>query len=181
LRPDVTEDEEVWIEFRGVSLVCGVFINGKHIGNHKGGYSTFRVNITPELVDENVVSVDVDNSYAREVYPQKADFTFYGGIYRDVYLLVVPKEHFCLGLFGGKGIKVTPQILRLNTNVRIEAFTENVPDGYFVILSINGIESKKAVVNNNTAKAEMVIENARLWNGLADPFLYTGNIAAKKV
>ncbi len=72
-------DEELWLEFKGVAMVADVYVNGKHLEQHKGGYSTFRVNVTEVLEEENVIAVAVDNSYTREVYPQKADFTFYGG------------------------------------------------------------------------------------------------------
>ena len=67
---------------------------------HDGGYSTFRAEVTGLLAEENELTVAVDNSKNDRVYPQKADFTFYGGIYRDVSLLVVSKDHICAGLSG---------------------------------------------------------------------------------
>ena len=85
----------MWLEFNGVAMTAEVFLNGQKLARHEGGYSTFRVNLTEALRDENELSVSVDNGINRRVYPQKADFTFYGGIYRDVYLITVPREHFC--------------------------------------------------------------------------------------
>ncbi|MCM1026958.1 MAG: glycoside hydrolase family 2 protein [Roseburia sp.] len=109
-RPELNEGEELWIEFRGAAMTAEVFLNGRLLSRHEGGYSTFRVNLTEGLQEENLLQVSVDNSANRRVYPQKADFTFYGGIYRDVYLLIVPKEHFALDYYGGSGMKVTPLV-----------------------------------------------------------------------
>lgn len=85
----------------GISRRCndgGNICERRKLICHKGGYSTFRVNITPVLKEgENLLAVRADNGKNREVYPQKADFTFYGGIYRDVYLLVVPGGSFRIG------------------------------------------------------------------------------------
>ena len=67
-------------------------MNGKELAHHDGGYSTFRINITEVLEDQNKLEVTVDNSVNGKVYPQKADFTFYGGIYRDVRFLIVSKS-----------------------------------------------------------------------------------------
>ncbi|PAE14439.1 hypothetical protein CHH91_19535, partial [Virgibacillus sp. 7505] len=68
------------------------------------------VNITDVIRASNILEVAVDNSKNHTVYPQKADFTFYGGIYRDVFMITVPSTHFELGYYGGTGIKVTPKV-----------------------------------------------------------------------
>ena len=103
-----TASHQVWIQFDGVNASAHVVLNGSPVCNHDGGYSTFRANITELLRDENELTVEVDNSKNDRVYPQKADFTFYGGIYRDVSLMVVSKNHFTLDYFGGPGIRITP-------------------------------------------------------------------------
>lgn len=88
---------EVWLEFGAVAMLATVTVNGQVCAQHSGGYSTFRANITQALTAGlNKVCVTANNSYTEEVYPQKADFTFYGGIYRDVYLLCLPKAHFAV-------------------------------------------------------------------------------------
>lgn len=107
-KPELKEGEEVWIEFAGAAMTAEVYLNGKLLAVHEGGYSIFRVNITDELKEENILAVAVDNSQSDHVYPQKADFTFYGGIYRDVTLITVPRVHFALDHYGAPGIKVTP-------------------------------------------------------------------------
>ena len=73
-----------------------VSLNGTGIANHDGGFSTFRADITALLKEQNELTVIADNSKNDFVYPQKADFTFYGGIYRTVSLLVVSKDHIAL-------------------------------------------------------------------------------------
>lgn len=109
-RPAAPEGGSVWLEFRGAAMTAEIWLNGKKLGRHEGGYSTFRVDLTEALADDNLLAVSVDNGPNRRVYPQKADFTFYGGIYRDVYLLTVPAAHFALDCHGGPAIKVTPTL-----------------------------------------------------------------------
>ena len=106
------ETELVYLQFHGVNASAKVVLNGKEVCVHDGGYSTFRNDVTAILEDENELVVYVDNSVNDKVYPQKADFTFYGGIYRDVELLTVSKAHFELDYFAGPGIKVTPERCR---------------------------------------------------------------------
>lgn len=75
------EEEEVYLEFLGAAMISDVYLNGKKLFHHEGGYSTFRVNLTEHLADKNVLAVAVDNGDNTICYPQKADFTFYGGLY----------------------------------------------------------------------------------------------------
>lgn len=79
--PFLDEGKQIWLEFEGVSQSCIVFVNGKQAGMHNGGYSAFRFNITDLILPgENRITIEVDNSKNDRVYPQKADFTFYGGL-----------------------------------------------------------------------------------------------------
>lgn len=85
--------EEIYLQFDGVNASADVYFNGTQIAVHHGGYSTFRVKL-PEVRNRNLLAVIVDNGVNDSVYPQVADFTFYGGIYRDVKLIGVSKHHF---------------------------------------------------------------------------------------
>lgn len=158
-------DGEVWIEFRGAAMTAEVFLNGTKLARHEGGYSTFRVNLTDALADENELTVTVNNGQNRTVYPQKADFTFYGGLYRDVYLLTVPQQHFALDYFGGNGIKVTPVLNDGLTHATVTVETWHNADA--VEITLNG-ETQRV---KDTAVFE--IDAPHLWNGKVDPFLYT--------
>ena len=162
-RPDT--DGETWLELRGAAQTCEVFLNGQKLARHEGGYSTFRVNLTETLKDANELTITVDNGKNRTVYPQKADFTFYGGLYRDVYLLTVPKAHFALDYYGGHGIKITPILSDDLQHATVTVETWHNAD--HVEISVNG-ETKTV---KNTAVFE--IDNPRLWNGKNDPWLYT--------
>ena len=84
--------------FRREDLPQGekVYLNGKKLAHHDGGFSTWRVNLTDSLADENLLCILVDNAPNSKVYPQVADFTFYGGLYRNVNLICVPESHFDL-------------------------------------------------------------------------------------
>ena len=123
IAPDRNANDEVYLEFDGVSASAKVSLNGVPVGEHHGGYSRFRFNITEHLkVDENRLSVSVSNAACDTVYPQNADFTFYGGIYRAVRLIVLPKIHFDMDTLGGCGIRVTPMVLADGSaNVQVSA------------------------------------------------------------
>lgn len=168
---DLTQEEEAWLEFDGVAMTGEVYLNDQKLFIHKGGYSRFRVNITNALTNgENILAVTADNGKNDSVYPQKADFTFYGGIYRNVRLLVVPKTHFALGYYGSNGIKITPRMSGKDAKVTVEAWIEG--DADYVSFKIDSQE-KKLPVRDGKSIAEFEIKNVHLWNGKKDPYLYT--------
>jgi len=172
---DCQNAEEIYIEFEGVNSSADVYVNGELAVHHDGGYSTFRANITSMLKEENEILVAVDNAPNDRVYPQVADFTFYGGLYRNVNIICVPKAHFDLDYFGGPGVTVTPIVEGKNANVAVQAYFTGLSGEETVTFTI---KDGDAVVAETTAaagegKADFVIENAHLWNGRKDPFLYT--------
>ena len=100
----LSAQEELWLECTGAAMSAQVYLNGQRTACHEGGFSTFRVNLTDHLQKGgNLLAIRVDNGENRTVYPQKADFTFYGGLYREVTLIRVPKVHFALEYYGGCG------------------------------------------------------------------------------
>ncbi len=178
--PEISELEQVYLEFRGVNSSVDIYMNGQHLFRHDGGYSTFRVPITKALKEQNRLVAAVDNRKNDYVYPQKADFTFYGGIYRDVYLITVPREHFALEYYGSPGIKATPQVMGKQAEVTLEAYTENVPDGSAVIFTLSNGASVRTVVRGGKAETQIQIEDVRLWDGMDDPYLYTVTAVLEK-
>ncbi len=162
-------DGTVVLEFLGAAMTADVYLNGQHIAHHEGGYSTFRVDITDHLQEENLICVAVDNSENDRVYPQKADFTFYGGLYRDVNLILVPKIHFELVKDGTPGIKVTPVVKGKDALVTVETW-QNGEGG--VTVTVAGMK-KTVPSENGHAVAEFVMEHVHLWDGIDDPYLYT--------
>ena len=101
----------VFVEFMGANSEATVYVNGEKAIYHEGGYSTFRADITDLCKEEgeNLLVVACDNTANDFCYPQHADFTFYGGLYRDVNIISVPNAHFDLEYYGGPGIMVTPK------------------------------------------------------------------------
>ena len=174
-RPEIPEGGRAILQFDGVAMSAQVFLNGKEIASHQGGYSTFRVDITDELEEKNLLAVDVDNSDNDTVYPQKADFTFYGGIYRDVTLQIVPAEHFTRAANGAVPVKVTPVVTDLQAKrceVTVEAFVTGAEAVTFCLAETSGSEQTAAVIDGR-AKVVFSLENAHLWDGVQDPYLYT--------
>ena len=159
----------VYLEFQGVNASAKVILNGKEVMTHDGGYSTFRADITPFLERENALTVEADNSVNDRVYPQKADFTFYGGIYRDVKLIVLNKNHFDMDYYGGTGLAVTPEVADADGKIRIRTW-HNAP-GATVAISLLDADGNQVAAGEG-ADVELVIPNVHLWDGLKDPYLY---------
>ncbi len=172
LRPKLNPDQRVYLEFQGVNASVKVELNGHLVGTHDGGYSTFRWEVTDFLQAENLLTVHVDNSRNDRVYPQKADFTFYGGIYRDVNLIVVHKCHFDMDHFGGPGIKVTAKPVENYTNGEVVVDTWRNCDEGQVHIAILDADSKE-VASADLPSVKFALPDVHLWNGRKDPYLYT--------
>ena len=162
-----------YIEFQGANHVATVYCNGREIGTHRGGFSTFRYDLTEAMTEkENILTVEVTNAPS-DVYPQMADFTFFGGLYRPVRLIQVPAAHFDLLKTGTNGLFITPHVAGL---VRVDAFPVNA-EGCTVRVDL--CDASGAVVATGTAPAEahtvlkLQVADPHLWNGRIDPYLYT--------
>ena len=188
-KPEYSEDERVYLQFHGVNASAKVIWNEQLICTHDGGYSTFRVDVTEAMRDINSLSVEVDNSVNDRVYPQKADFTFYGGIYRDVEFLIVNKAHFDLDYYGGPGMQYTTQVEGADAKVNVSAYVneEALVAGVTVKVLLKDAEGnivasgeqKPEQITKSTAKAgsreiafTLDVPKVHLWNGLEDPYLY---------
>ena len=170
--------KKYYLEINGANSSADVYMNGKRLAHHDGGYSTWRVNITGYLRTENTLCILVDNAPNEEVYPQVADFTFYGGIYRDVNIVCVEETHFDLEYFGGKGLVITPEIAETAANVKIDTYVNDMEKGdeiSFCIFDADG--NAVAQCQSATTSAVLTIEDVHLWNGRIDPYLYTAEVA----
>lgn len=165
-----SEKEQVYLQFHGVNASARVVLNGKEVCTHDGGYSTFRKDVTELLEAENHLLVYVDNSVNTKVYPQKADFTFYGGIYRDVELLTVSKNHFELDYYGGQGICVTPEVIGSDAKIRVQTWN-NAPEGTVKVTLLDA--EGNAVAESDGTDTTIEVKNVHLWDGVRDPYLYT--------
>ncbi len=164
------QTQRVYLEFAGVNASAKVVLNGKEVMIHDGGYSTFRADITDVLQEENALTVEADNSVNDRVYPQKADFTFYGGIYRDVTLIVVNKHHFDMDHFGGPGIAVSTEVEEKNARVWVRTW-HNAEQGA-VSVTLKDAQGN-VVAQGQGTDLRLPIENVHLWDGIDDPYLYT--------
>lgn len=171
--PDPTPGKQQYIEIRGANHVATVYCNGRELGTHKGGFSTFRYSLTRAMKPQgNKLTVVVSNAPS-DIYPQNADFTFFGGLYRDVRFLEVDVPHFDLLKDGTDAVFVTPYA---SGRTRVDLFPVNA-QGCTVVVTLKDAEGN-AVASGKTDAADQTtlqlkVADPHLWDGLADPYCYT--------
>ena len=181
--PSEWKGKRLFLRFHGVQSVADVFINGRHIGDHFGGYTSFAFEITDNVSYgyNNALFVAVSNSSRSDVLPTSIEENRYGGIYRDVELIVADKTTVSPLYYGTDGVMVhqtdvTPERVSGRVDVALlgaKDATANVtidflaPDGYVTLT-----KSVKAKIDGNLLSVPFTIENAELWS-LAAPRLYT--------
>jgi beta-galactosidase len=187
------EGSRVFIEFNGSNSITDVYVNEQHIGQHKGGYSTFRFDITDVIKYgiKNILSVKVDNTVVDDVYPQKADFTFFGGIYRDVNIVIANNIHFDLMDYGSKGIYIVQEevteekaVLKIKSKLVNDSNEQKKVRLWTDIIDASGnnitYAAKEVFLNageNKTEELTAVIENPTLWNGRKNPYMYSAKVS----
>lgn len=181
--------KQVTIYFEGANQQTDVYVNGKKVGTHLGGYTRFAFDITSfvEFGVKNSIAIKVDNSADADIPPLSADFTFFGGIYRDVYLMYTDKVHISTTDYASSGVYVqTPKVsdkeaevtvsavLANRTNKPVKVKIQNIllsPDGVEVALK----ESVVKLASNSELKLKqetIVVESPQLWCP-ETPHLYT--------
>ena len=167
------ENSLYFLEINGANSSAKVYFNEKLIGEHDGGYSTWRVNLGSEIKEENIIAIVVDNSPNDRVYPQMADFTFYGGLYRNVNLISVPDTHFDLEYFGGIGLEITPKVKGTGAEIEATTFVKNIEKSDKVVISIYDGDGKEILSRESeNGRCVFEMEDVHLWNGVYDPYLY---------
>ena len=170
---ELPEADCYYLELRGANSSAKVYAGGELLAEHHGGYSTWRVNLTGKLTESTELAILVDNSPNEKVYPQMADFTFYGGLYRSVNLIAVNKTHFDLDYFGGNGLKITPTVEGADAKVEVEVFTTELADGQKLVYTLYDKEENELQKIESTDKSICFqIKDVHLWNGRPDPYLY---------
>jgi len=182
-----------YLHFKGVNQEADVFVNGQFVGNHKGGYAAFNFNITKFLKFDNynLIEVKVDNSHNDNIPPLDADFTFYGGMYRDVELITLPKQHISLDDFASDGFYVDYyNVSKEKAGVEVTVLVDNFEDlksSNVLNLTISDAdgktiqtETRKLKIDANATEHIKIkfpeISNPKLWSP-EHPNLYTLNIA----
>lgn len=181
------EENSFFLHFEGVNQTAEVFVNGVMAGMHKGGYTAFCFDITDLIRQgDNDIRVIADNSYNADIPPLSADFTFFGGIYRDVTLIVTPKVHISATHYATSGVYVNTSDEDTDTAIAgIRTYLCNDTDrDRTVLLSHSVISPEGAVVasagkklklkagaDNFCDNSELRIQNPELWD-MDRPGLY---------
>lgn len=178
---DVAKDKVVYLYFEGVNQVAEVYINDKYVGIHKGGYTRFCFDVSSfiNVGSDNQISIRVDNSHDEQISPLSADFTFFGGIYRDVYLQIEDPIHFSLLDKASEGVYITtPKVSAENAEVVVKYLVNNTgtknrkvrleysivaPDGKPVLQFTEKINLKGETLNQQASKS-FTINNPKLWS-----------------
>ena len=172
-KADLPKADLYYLELRGTNSSADVYVGGEKLAHHDGGYSTWRVNITEKIADETEIAIVVENTINETVYPQMADFTFYGGIYRDVNLIAVSKSHFDLDYYGGPGLMITPTIEGKDATVEVQVFVKDMTPAQKLIYTIYDKEENELdKIESTDTKVSFSIKNVHLWHGRKDPYLY---------
>ena len=183
--------KSVFIHFEGANQETDVFLNGKHLGNHKGGYTAFNFRIDDQVNygQKNLITVKVDNKHDKNIPPLNADFTFYGGIYRNVRLIVSDAVHFDISNNASDGVFIeTASVSKQKAIIRISGKVANRS------LETRKLKIKTSIIDKDqnivaTKVSEITIPpnaefdfqqdnievaNPKLWSP-ANPYLYDAN------
>ncbi len=176
--------QDIYVEFFAVNSVSRVIFNGVLLGEHRGGYSTFRFKIDEhyDWNGENILTVVVDNSITLDVSPLMGDFTIYGGIYRDVNIVCVDKTHYDLEFFGSQGIIIDSFVNDSNEGVLkvlpLVVTTEQAVNYFEVVNAVGEVVSTTEVLADSK-ECEITINTPTLWNGVENPYMYVLNAYLK--
>ena len=170
--------EKAFLEFDGADQRCRVFVNGRGIGEHKGAYARFRLPVPDEALESGLLRIEVllDNRVSPDVSPNFGDFTIFGGLYRNVNLLVTGEDHFDYCYYGTDGViarasvqddgsgllALEPHVCTEREDARI-SYTLTGPDGE--------LAAEGSAAANETFSLR--VAEPKLWNGKKAPKLYT--------
>ena len=163
-----------YLEVLAANSVAEVFLDGAKLCTHEGGYSAFWTDLTGMSEKGGKLEISVDNSPNEAVYPTMADFTFYGGLYRGVNLLVCPEKHF-LPTSNGVGIWATAYKRDDGWELVITFETSASAKGdevSFILKDRDGKEVGSAKAKGWAGRAVIKVGSPRLWD-VDDPYLYT--------
>lgn len=192
--PAAAKPRRSWLQFDGASIVTDVWLNGVHLGRHRGGVSGFRFDVSDALrAGDNQLVVRTDNtapdakgSATAETLPMGGDWFMYGGLYRKVSLLTTAPVHIDLGDHGGPGVYArTVSLDAGRARVEVVAKVRNADAGPQALkVRTSLVDAKGKVVASSTQpldlpassvrelKTSLDVAKPRLWNGVADPYLY---------
>ncbi|MBP6066323.1 glycoside hydrolase family 2 TIM barrel-domain containing protein [Bacteroides sp.] len=193
VRPE-WKGKRLFLRFDGVNSVANLFINRKHVGEHRGGYAAFVFEITDQVTygATNSVLVRANNAEQLDVMPLVGDFNFYGGIYRDVHLVIT--ESACISPLdhGSPGVYLVQQAVSAQeAQVAVKVNLNNGAAGQEVELRVQVADGSKIITqqHRNLSLAQgsaiqtevpVTIKKPHLWNGRQDPFMYQVTVSLFK-
>lgn len=174
---------KILLRIGALSLRGEVYADGKRVGGHEGGYSAFVVDLTAQFLAAQKAGNDLellitaDNQNYSHIYPQMADFTFYGGLYREVELILLPEVHFEFGPHASKGLTISTEltesydeaILYLDSEVNTDSDDYTVR--YQIVDRDGSIVAESWRLSSDTS-SEIFLPRPHLWQGVDDPYLY---------
>ena len=184
--------KRIFLRFEGANTVTNLFVNQKHVGEHRGGYGAFVFDIT-DFVDygkQNELLVRVNNSLQLDVMPLVGDFNFYGGIYRDVYLIVTEPQQISLTDYASSGIylvqeNVTHDVADVKARVLLSNYNSSSSQARLSVTLWDGTkrvagEEKEFILKpgmNQSEEMDIHLLKPHLWNGRKDPFCYRAKVS----
>lgn len=185
--PKSWEGKKIYIRFGGAGTVTDLIVNGRHVGEHRGGYGAFVFDLTPYLRYgvSNSIWVQVNNAPQFDVLPTAGDLNIYGGLYRSVELIVTEQAHIAVDHYASSGVyvqqkSVLPDLAELETLVRVQGASGQMlkvdmsiltPEGDTVALQQS--ECKIPETQRTSVVIPVTIQNPTLWDGVDNPYMYT--------
>ncbi len=182
--PAAWKGSRLYLRFKGANTIANVFVNGKHLAEHRGGYNAFAVDITDAVNygKDNQIYVRVNNAQSLDIMPLLGDFNMYGGLYRDVELIRLDPTHIALDDYGSRGVYIDQKTTKEQSDITTTVKLNQPAQVKITLRDAEGKEvasstSKKAVKEQ---KLSLQLKNPRLWNGRKDPHLYRAEIQVLK-
>lgn len=185
--PKSWEGKKIYIRFGGAGTVTDLIVNGRHVGEHRGGYGAFVFDLTPYLRYgvSNSIWAQVNNAPQFDVLPTAGDLNIYGGLYRSVELIVTEQAHIAVDHYASSGVyvqqkSVLPDLAELETLVRVQGASGQMlkvdmsiltPEGDTVALQQS--ECKIPETQRTSVVIPVTIQNPTLWDGVDNPYMYT--------
>lgn len=168
---------KTFLYIEGANSVCSVEAEGKILSSHKGGYSAFATDITEYANKGAEIKITVDNKDYADVYPTRADFTFWGGLYRNVRLIETADTHFSFRDYSSEGVYITPRKAEGKWYVDVKALVDGCVEGCNLKVTVYDKDGNVYACGEVSAEETTVLtlecSNPVLWNGIENPYLYT--------
>lgn len=182
------EGRRLFLKFDGAFSVADVYVNGRLLGEHRGGFAAFVFDATPYLAPngENVIAVKVNNAFNKDIPPYSADFTFEGGLYRPAHLLVTDPVQISPLDYGSPGVYLRPTNVSSNAaDLQVTTVVSNstagaekvtvrtvIVDANTNVVAVLNKDARVAGASSLNVVMSATIRNPHLWDGLSDPYLH---------